>query len=209
MKYIDDLLEKIDTYYKNGTQKDKIYSYIMAGGGIAVLIYLTTYDLTANMYKQADKHRSEILSKLKVDKQYLKQYRIDDINALQMQNSNLKKQFVKIKKTSDYIDYKISQLSPLIYNEAAWGSFLDSISDIAKHNHIHINKLLNKYTDSKSDFGHVLDIELAFDGNFQNTLQFINALEKTPLVVDIHNMEITADERLNTTLKIAVWGISY
>ena len=209
MKYIDDLLERIDNYYKTASAKDKIYSYIMAGGGIAALVYLTTYDLTANMYKKAQLQRSSIQKTLKNDKRYLRNYPQSYINDMQLQNDNLKKEFLLTKKTSDYIDYKISQLSPLIYNETAWGEFLDSISDIARTSGVHLNKLNNKFASSNNDFGHVLDIELDFDGSFHSTLDFINKLEKTPLVVNIHELEMRSENELNTNLKIAVWGISY
>jgi len=40
-------------------------------------------------------------------------------------------------------------------------------------------------------------------------LKFINTLEQSELVVDIHHLKIDAKENLNTDLNISVWGITY
>ncbi len=209
MKFFDDLLDKIDNYYVGKSQKDRIYSYIMAGGGVAFVIYILTYDITAAMYKKAEKERTKILTELKNDQRFLKMNSADNITFLQNQNSLNKKRFAEIKRSSDYIDYKISQLQPLIYNETAWGKFIDSISETARKNGIRILNLKNLFVTKRENFGHVLDIEVGFSGSFHDTLRFINTLEKTPLVVDIHDMEMVANSTLTTKLKIAVWGISY
>ena len=50
---------------------------------------------------------------------------------------------------------------------------------------------------------------LIFSGNYVNTLKFINALEQNDLVVDIHFLSIKAQDKINTELKISVWGITY
>ena len=209
MKLFDDLLDKIDAYYEDKSTKDRVYSYIMAVFGLGFLIYITTYDLTEEMYVKADKQRSHIVKAIKADKVYLRNNTQDDVSFAIKQNQLLKLQFSKTKDVTSYIEHKIEELSPLIYNETAWGNFIDSISDTANANRIHLHKLSNLFVDKKDKFGHVLDLELEFSGDFHNTLRFINSLEKTPLVVDIHDMQINANENLVSRLKIAVWGISY
>ncbi len=209
MKFIDDLLDNIDAYYVEKSQKDRVYSYIMAFFGLGALIYLTTYDLTSGMYDKAKKERSAIVKVIKDDTRYLKNNKTDDVLYAQTQNKTLKALFAQTKDMTGYIEVKIEDLAPLVYNETAWGAFIDSISDTAKSNHIHLSKLSNLFVDKKNKFGHVLDLELEFSGSFHNTLRFINSLEKTPLVVDIHDMKLTANDTLVSTLKLAVWGISY
>lgn len=209
MKLFDDLLDNIDAYYEDKSTKDRIYSYIMAGFGLAFLIYITSYDVTEKMYAKAEKQRSRIVKAIKADKLYLRNNTQDDVSFIINQNNLLKQEFSQIKDVTSYIEHKIEELSPLIYNETAWGNFIDSISDIAKKNKIHIHTLKNLFVQKKDTFGHVLDLELEFSGDFHNTLRFINALEKTPLVVDIHDMQIKANRNLVSRLKIAVWGISY
>ena len=67
----------------------------------------------------------------------------------------------------------------------------------------------NKYALNNKSFGHILDINLKTTGNYKNTLNFINSLEQSELVVDIHDLNIVATEKLNSDLNISVWGITY
>ncbi len=209
MKYFDDLLDNIDQYYADKGAKDKVYSYIMAVAGLGFLIYMTTYDVTAKMYTKANNERTQIVNTIKADRTYLRNNTASDVQFLTQQNQLLKQSFAQTKDMTKYIEYKITELSPLIYNETAWGKFIDSISDTATENRIHLHNLKNLFVDKKDTFGHVLDLELEFSGNFHDTLRFINTLEKTALVVDIHDMQLTAEENLVSKLKLAVWGISY
>lgn len=209
MKFFDDLLDNIDAYFEDKSSKDKIYSYVMAVGGLGFLIYVTTYDLTASMYDTANKERSKIVRAIKADNTYLRLNTADDVAFATQENKRLKSLFVKTKDMTQYIEHKITELSPLIYNETAWGKFLDSISNTARTNRIHLLKLSNLFADKKDKFGHVLDLELEFSGSFHDTLRFINTLEKTPLVVDVHDMTLTAEENLVSKLKLTIWGIIY
>lgn len=209
MKIIDDLLDKIDNYYAQKSTKDRIYSYIMAVVGLGFLIYISTYEATAKIYSKAEKERSRIVKAIKADRSYLKNYTQDDVAFFIQRNKLLKLKFAQTKDITSYIEHKIEELSPLIYNETAWGKFIDSISDTARVNNIHLHKLSNLFVIKKDKFGHVLDLELEFSGNFHNTLRFINTLEKTPLVVDIHDIKMNAEHNLVSKLKLAVWGINY
>lgn len=67
----------------------------------------------------------------------------------------------------------------------------------------------NEYAKTNTSFGHVLDIKLKSTGNYKDTLRFINSLEQSDLVVDIHDLSISVDKTLNTNLFISVWGITY
>jgi len=44
---------------------------------------------------------------------------------------------------------------------------------------------------------------------FQNTLLFINSLEQSDLVVDLHDFKIAAEDELVSDLNISVWGINH
>lgn len=209
MKFIDDLLDNIDNYYAERSTKDRIYSYIMAVFGLGFFIYFFSYEVTEKIYSKAEKERSRIVKAIKADRTYLRNYNQDEVAFFIQRNKLLKLKFAQTKEITSYIEHKIEELSPLIYNETAWGKFIDSISDTARANNIHLHKLSNLFVIKKDKFGHVLDLELEFSGNFHNTLSFINTLEKTPLVVDIHDMQMSADSALVTKLKLAVWGINY
>ena len=113
------------------------------------------------------------------------------------------------KRNNEYIKHKIETISFLIYDERAWGEYLDSITTNAQKYKLQINKLTNKYAKVGSSFGHILDITVETQGKFKNTLKFINALEQNNLVVDIHDFDIDAKETLNSEFEISVWGIKY
>ncbi|MDB2562171.1 type 4a pilus biogenesis protein PilO [Sulfurimonas sp.] len=89
------------------------------------------------------------------------------------------------------------------------GEYLHSISKNAKLNNIKILHLYNKYADSKSTFGHILDISIQFTGKYKNTVNFINTLEQSDLVVDLHSLNIASQNQLHSDLNISVWGITY
>ncbi len=209
MRYFDKLLEKIDTYYEDKSQKDILYTYIMAAGFFAFISWAFFLDPTKASYDKAKTERTRVVNAITLDENYLKNFDSNTLMSLQMQTAQLKNEFIAIKKNSDYIDYKISQLKPLIYNATAWGNFIDSISDIARQHNVQLLKLHNNFVKKSQEFGHVLDIELDISASFHNSLRFINALEKTSLVVDIHELKMFSTDRLKTHLKVAVWGINY
>ena len=203
-QYFDKILEKLDAYYADKSQKDIIYTYIMVAGLFAFISWAFFIDPTKAGYDKAKMERTRVVNAITLDENYLRNFDIPTLQSLQMQTENLKKEFIAIKKNSDYIDYKISQLKPLIYNATAWGNFIDSISDIARKHDVQMLKLHNNFVKKSQEFGHVLDIELDIAASFHNTLRFINALEKTSLVVDIHQLKMFSTNRLKTHLKVAV-----
>jgi Tfp pilus assembly protein PilO len=209
MKVFDDLLDNIDAYYVEKSSKDRVYSYIMAVFGLGFLIYITTYDTTEKMYEKALNKRHAIQKTIKNDRRYLSDYNEAYIHRAIQDNSLLEKKFATTKYMTAYIDKQVDSLAKLVYNEKAWGEFLDSIADIAISQNIHIHELINNFAKKSDTFGHVLDLEIAFSGGFHNTMKFLDKLERTPLVVDIHEMQLTADENLVSKIKLAVWGISY
>ncbi len=88
-----------------------------------------------------------------------------------------------------------------------WGAYLDSISKYARAYNVKLTQFGNTLTTDNSSFGHVLDITISAEGPYKNTLKFINALEQSHLVVDLHDMNMTADNKLKSDLNISVWGI--
>ena len=101
----------------------------------------------------------------------------------------------------------MEQISSLYYDEKVWGAYLDSISIYARNYNVKLAAFGNTLQTDNSSFGHVLDISIKSEGPYKNTLKFINALEQSHLVVDLHSFNINADEKLKGDLNISVWGI--
>ena len=106
-----------------------------------------------------------------------------------------------------YITAQIEQISSLYYDEKTWGAYLDSVSKYARGYNLKLLNYGNTLTTDNSSFGHVLDIHIKAEGTYKNTLKFINALEQSYLVVDLHDMTMTGEKKLTSDLNISVWGI--
>jgi succinyl-CoA synthetase beta subunit len=94
-------------------------------------------------------------------------------------------------------------------NEEDVRKAFDEIMENAKKYGVQLHYLSNEFSADKSTFGHVLDLQLKVTGSFHRTMKFINSLEQSFLVVDIHNVDLTAASKIDSELKISVWGITY
>ncbi len=206
---IEDYLHKIDLAFKEKTQKDIYMTYIMIVSVIFAFAYLLFWDSSFDEFKKTRDNVSVLSTKINMDEQYLKVNPESRITNLESEIRNINSSITKKKDTNAYIKSKIETISSLIYDERAWGEYLDSISHNAQKYNIKLDRFTNKYALDQNAFGHVLDITLTANGSYTNTLHFINSLEQSDLVVDIHSFNIKADKKLITDLNISVWGITY
>ena len=205
---IEDNLHKIDDFFKEKSKKDTYYVYIMVVGLVGLLSY-PFYDLSVEEFSDAQNKVKGVTTKLNADKIYLRVNPETKIIKITQDIKVLNAELVVSKENNEYIKSKIDTISALVYDERAWGEYINSISINAKKYNIKIINFTNVYSKNDKAFGHILDISLDIKGNYSNTLKFINSLEKSDLVVDIHNLSIKAENALNTKLDISVWGITY
>ncbi|MEA1891468.1 MAG: hypothetical protein U9N33_02010 [Campylobacterota bacterium] len=206
---IEDFLQQIDSAFKEKSQKDTYIVYVMVFGVIFAFSYLLFWDSSLSDFETKNKQIKNLSTKINSDKRYLQQNPQTKITMLDKKIKKLETDLVIQKNNNAYIKSKIETISSLIYDERAWGEYLHSISINAKKHNISILDFTNTYAQNLTSFGHILDITLKTTGNYKNTLKFINSLEQSNLVVDIHDLNITAKETLDTDLKISVWGITY
>lgn len=206
---IEDYLHKIDAVFKEKTQKDTYMMYIMIVGLVFAFSYLFFWDSSLENFKKTQENVTSLKSKINADKNYLKINTQSVIVNLDKKIQSLNEQIIQSKDINAYIKSKIETISFLIYDEHTWGEYLDSISTNAQKYHMQITDFSNKYATNNSPFGHVLDISISANGNYKNTLRFINSLEQSNLVVDIHDLNIEANKKLLSDLNISVWGITY
>jgi Tfp pilus assembly protein PilO len=206
---IEDYLQQIDAAFKDKSQKDIYMTYIMVFAVIFAFAYLLFWDSSERDFKAKNAQISSISTKIDFDKMYLQQNPETKIAQLDKKIKIFETELVIQKENNAYIKSKIETISSLIYDERTWGEYLHSISVDAKIYNMKILDFSNKYVKNSKSFGHLLDIHLKVNGAYKNTLKFINSLEKSDLVVDIHDLNITALEKLDTELQISVWGITY
>jgi septal ring factor EnvC (AmiA/AmiB activator) len=206
---IEDYLHKIDTAFK-GKEKREIYmTYFMIFFGIFAFSYLLFWDSSFEKFEQTRRNVASLQQRIAADKRFLQMNPESKIAQLDNEIKNINAQIVDLKDTNAYIKSKIETISALIYDERAWGEYLDSISTNAQKNHIKLIQLNNEYAKSGSSFGHILDISVQAQGDYKNTLKFINSLEQSDLVVDIHDFDLKTKDSLESKLEISVWGIRY
>jgi hypothetical protein len=168
------------------------------------------YDLSMNEFETKKKKVQDITAKIEYDKLYLKVNTEAKVAMLTQEIKGLEVELAAQKEKNSYIKEKIETISSLIYDEKAWGEYINSISVNALKHNIKIINFANNYSENnESAFGHVLDIALEVKGSYLNTVKFINSLEQSELVVDVHDFSIKAQDKLNTNLDISVWGITY
>jgi len=206
---IEDYLQGIDLYFKDKNQKDIYMTYFMIFSIIFAFSYLLYWDSTEAEFKAKRAQVLNIQSKIRDDNKYLKQNPASKIIQIENETAKAKKQILVYKDNNQYIKNKIEEISALVYDEVTWGEYLHSISKKAKTNDIKILDFTNKYAKNDGSFGHILDISIKTTGTYKNTVHFINSLEQSDLVVDLHTFDIQAKEKLASDLNISVWGITY
>lgn len=206
---IEETLQGIDSFFKEKSQKDTYMVYIMIIIIFSALAY-PFYDSSTNEFKSVKDKVTQVAAKIDADKIYLKVHTEAMIFKLGEEIVALDKDLTVLKNQNSYIKEKIEAISSLIYNEEAWGEYLNSISIHAKIHNIKILNFVNTYSlHNEASFGHVLDISLNITGDYLNIVKFINSLEQSELVVDVHDLDIKAQDALNTKIDISVWGITY
>ncbi len=207
---IENYLHRIDSELKKKSKKDVKLTYVMVAGVIFAFAYLF-WDSSISEFEASKEQISSLQEKIKNDKMYLQANPETIIATLDNEIEKIKIKLIDKKDQNSYIKSKIETISSLIYDEKRWGKYINSIAKDALRHNIKILELKNEYVSSSDSesFGHMLNLEISLSGSYKNTLRFINALEQSDLVVDISNLEIKAQERLNTNLKISVWGITY
>ena len=211
----DKLFEKIDLALKD--KKSSELSIIYAGIFIviATIVYLYVFPISANMLKQTKRELGAMKSKIAKEKNYIRSKTVAGDKFFY-----IKKAKQKIKLTKDklqatifangYIDTKLRELSYLLYNDVNWANFIDDITKSAKKYRVSINFIKNKFNElNYKKVEQALDIEVDANGNFNNLIKFINSIEESNLVVDVHNLTMDIKKTIHVNFKIAVWGIKY
>ncbi|MEA3372489.1 MAG: hypothetical protein U9Q62_02240 [Campylobacterota bacterium] len=206
---IEDYLYQLDQAFAEKEDKEIYMIFVLIAGGLVFLSYYFLWDSAKLGYDQALKESQSLEKKILADQNYLRTHPESMIVQIENQTKAIEAKFLEFQDSNAYIKYQIEQISELYYDEQAWGEYIDSVSENAKKYKIKIVEYSNAFATNKEAFGHVLDINVKSYGSFHNLVKYINSLEQSFLVVDIHQFAITTEERLNADLQISVWGITY
>lgn len=206
---IEDYLHAIDVKLQGKTKKDIYMLYIMIFAGIFAFSYLLFWDTSLQMFEQKLQQIKLVQNKISADERFLKFNPPSVIATLDKRIKETQEELIKYKDYNQYIKSKIETISFLLYDERVWGDYLNSVDSKARKYGVKILTLDNHYNDTGESFGHVLDISIETKGRYKNVLKFINSLEQSDLVVDVHDLNISAQNFLNSKIDISVWGIRY
>jgi hypothetical protein len=204
---IEDYLYSLDQSLSHKSERDKMMLFIIIFASLFAFSYLLFWESSEASFKVSHEKAVQVENNLNADKQYLDINPPERIAQLEQETIDLQRQHTLYIQYNTYIKEQLEQVSSLYYDEKVWGSYLDSVSRFARTHKVKLAKFGNTLQTDNSSFGHVLDISITTEGPYKNTLKFINALEESHLVVDLHNFNLTADEKLVGDLNISVWGI--
>ena len=205
----EDFLHKIDVALQDKQKQEIHMIYVMLFGVIFAFSYLLFWDSSLEKFLDKIDHISSLTQKINLDKIYLK---VNPATKIIKLNKDIKKyndKILDLKDNNDYIKHQIETIPSLIYDKKIWGEYLYSISKNAKIHNVKILDFSNSLAKNRNSFGHILDISLKSTAKFIDTLKFIDSLERSDLVVDIHHISMKSEDLLYTDLNISVWGITY
>lgn len=205
--HIEDYLYALDQSLGQKSERDKKMIYIMIFISLFAISYLFFWESSEASFKASHEKALKVQNDLNVDKMYLAANPPERITQIERETVAIQQQHALYLQYNAYIKEQLEQISSLYYDEKVWGAYLDSVSRYARAYSIKLARFGNILQTDSSSFGHVLDISISSEGNYKNTLKFINALEQSFLVVDLHTMNIMAGEKLKGDLNISVWGI--
>jgi len=206
---IEKYLYDIDQSFAEKSEKDIKTIYAMIFLVFVAFSYLVFWESAEQGYNQAKAASDQVLKKINDDKQFLLMHPQSEIVRLDQDISKLKVKLASLKDENTYIKAEIEKIPELFYDQEVWGAFLDSIAESAKKHKIKLNFFGNRMANDTTKFGHVLNVEIQSEGEYQNMVKFINSIEKSKLVVDLHDLDLKATTKLNLDLNLSVWGITY
>jgi len=208
MKFnIEDYLYTLDQALSLKSERDKMMMFVMIFASLSAFSYLLLWESSEASFKVSHEKAIKMESDLTSDKSYLEANPIERIAQIERETVAIQVEHQHYIQYNTYIKEQVEQISSLYYDEKVWGSYLDSVSKYARTYNVKLLEFGNTLTTDNSSFGHVLDIHVKAEAPYKNTLKFINALEQSYLVVDLHDFNMTADKKLRSDLNISVWGI--
>ena len=207
---VEEFLLNIDNSFKDKEQNEIYMTYILIFGVIFAFSYLLLWEDSEREFNKIKTNITAINKKISTDKLYMQQNPKIDIQRLNQAIQKAKNGTKSFKENNDYINEKIKSIAELKYDKKAWGKYLHSISINAKENNVKILEFTNTFGNTDSSFGHILNISLKISSDYKNILNFMNSIEQSNLVVDLHSLEIIhgLDNKLNSEFEISVWGIT-
>ena len=218
MKFLEDKLEALDTYFAPKKESEKWVLILGLAAFIAYLGYELLLPYTEDMYKKSERSKKSIQKSITDNNIYLNSITVGGdreyyVKKFDKDIVDKKKEIVNITNKIKFIDSNLEKLSDMLFNKKSWSKFLNSITSKAEVQNVDLRYITNTYVDEhKGNFGHVLEIGLGCKGKYKNIVKFMNELEQNVLVTDIFQTDFTSDTNSSdviANIQISVWGINH
>ena len=216
MRYLEDKLENLDSYFANKSDSEKWLIIVLVAAVVGYILYLYLFPYAEDRYKSSLLTQKRLHQKIAEEQTYLRSITVNGdrnfyIKKFDREIAQKKKAIKNYEKRIALLDRSFQKLSEVLFNRHNWAIFLDSITARAHANDVDILELQNHYVDDKKSFGHVLEMDIKCRGKFQSIMAFINDLEQNKLVTDVYKTDIRLDPESGTIvadLKVSVWGVN-
>ena len=212
----DNTFDRIDHFFINKKKSETLLIFLLAFVFVGFISYSYVFPMTDSKLKQTTRISEDINKKLLDEKNYLASVSRDgnENYMIEKTKQDIEKSKVLFEKThlaNGYVDEKLKQLSYLLFNNKDWANFLNTITQLAQKYAIHIKVIDNKVNEPNiQKIEQILNLKIEFNGDFYNTMKFVNSIEESELVVDIYDFNCTATKKnLEGIMNIAVWGMKY
>ena len=217
MKFIEDKLEELDTYFAPKKESEKWLVILGIAGIIAYLAYAYLLPYTEKMYKKSEATKKSIQKSIADNNTYLSSITVKGdreyyVKKFNRDISRKKSNIVEVKKKIQFVNANLDKLSDMLFNQKSWSKFLNSITDKAEIQNVEIEYISNKYVDNNGSFGYVLEIGVGCKGEYKGIVKFMNELEQNVLVTDIYGTKFSLDQnssKVVADINISVWGINH
>lgn len=204
---LEDYLYSLDQSLALKSDRDKMMLFVMIFATLFAFSYFFFWEQSEKSFNESHAKAMKVENDLNTDKQYLSANPPERITQIEQETVAIEQQHALYVQYNAYIKEQLERISSLYYDEKVWGAYLDSVSRYARTYNVKLMRYGNTLQTDNSSFGHVLDISISSEAPYKNTLKFINALEQSYLVVDLHQLRFAAAEKLKGDLNISVWGI--
>jgi hypothetical protein len=217
MKFIEDKLEELDTYFAPKKESEKWLVILGVAGVIAYIAYAYLLPYTETMYKKSERSKKNIQKSIKDNNTYLNSITVSGDREFYVKKFDKdivakKETIVDTKSKITFVDNNLEKLSDMLFNQKSWSKFLNSITDKAAVQGVDIQYITNKYVDNNGSFGYVLEIAVGCKGAYKGIVKFMNELEQNTLVTDIYGTKFSLDSNSSdivADINISVWGINH
>ena len=208
------ILQQIDNYLLAKSKNERYILYFIIFAFILFIAFEYLFPYSQKMVRKEKSIYQNLQRQLNADKAYLRSITVHNdpnyyIKLYTKKIAKLKNLIQKIENKKEYIDYKIKDLSYLLYNKKSWANFLNSLTTKAYKYNIDLDYIKNQFLDSNGSFGHVLEVEISANGDYKDLIAYINALEQSNLVVDVYSISMKGAMPIQSIMKVSVWGINY